>query len=68
MAKARKPVHSGEILREEYRGPLGLRMNKMAMALRVPATRIADIIHVRRGITADTTPRFVRRFMNNAAF
>ncbi|MCU1241776.1 MAG: putative plasmid maintenance system antidote protein family [Candidatus Acidoferrum typicum] len=39
-----KPIHPGEILREEFMTPLGLSMNKMAMDLRVPVTRIADIV------------------------
>jgi len=43
-------------------------MNKMAMALRVPVTRIADIVNERRGITADTALRFARYFKNSAAF
>ena len=62
MAKKIKPVHPGEILREEFMVPLKLSMNRMAMDLRVPVTRIADIIHERRGITADTALRFARYF------
>ena len=68
MAKKLKPVHPGEILREEFMTPLGLSMNKMAMALRVPVTRIADIVNERRGITADTALRFARYFKNSATF
>jgi len=68
MARKLKPVHPGEILREEFMAPLGLSMNKMAMALRVPVTRIADIVNERRGVTADTALRFARYFDNNAAF
>ena len=41
--KKLKPVHPGEILREEFMKPLGLSMNRMAHDLRVPLTRIADI-------------------------
>jgi addiction module HigA family antidote len=52
MRKKIKPVHPGEILREEFMAPLKLSMNRMAMDLRVPVTRIADIVHERRGITA----------------
>ena len=66
MAKKLKPVHPGEILREEFMGPLGLSMNKLAMALRVPV--IADIVNERRGITADTAPRFARYFNNSPTF
>ncbi len=68
MAKKIKPVHPGEILREEFMVPLKLSMNRMAMDLRVPVTRIADIVHERRGITADTALRFARYFQNDAVF
>jgi len=68
MAKKPKPVHPGEILREEFMVPLRLSMNKMAMALRVPVTRIADIANERRGISADTALRFARYFNNSPAF
>ena len=68
MAKKRKPVHPGEILREEFMTPLGLSMNRMAMDLRVPVTRIADIVNERRGVTADTALRFARYFRNAPAF
>jgi len=68
MARRLKPVHPGEILREEFMVPLDLSMNKMAMDLRVPVTRIADIANERRGITADTAPRFARYFRNGPTF
>jgi len=68
MTKKLKPVHPGEILKEEFMVPLGLSMSKMAMDLRVPVTRIADIVNERRGITADTALRFARYFKNTAAF
>jgi antitoxin HigA-1 len=68
VPKKMKPVHPGEILREEFMVPLGLSMNKMAMALRVPVTRIADIVNQRRGISADTALRFARFFNNSPAF
>jgi antitoxin HigA-1 len=68
MTKKLKPVHPGEILREEFMEPLGLSMNKIAMALRVPVTRIADIVAERRGVTADTALRFGRYFKNSPTF
>jgi len=68
MPKKLKPVHPGEILHEEFMVPFGLSMNRMAMDLRVPVTRIADIVNERRGITADTALRFARYFKNSAAF
>ena len=66
MANKLKPVHPGEILREEFMAPLGLSMNQLAMALRVPV--IADIVNERRGITADTALRFARYFNNSPTF
>jgi len=68
MWKKVKPVHPREILREEFMAPLELSMNRMAMDLRVPVTRIADIVHERRGITADTALRFARYFNNAPVF
>jgi antitoxin HigA-1 len=66
--KKLKPVHPGEILSEEFMAPLGLSMNKMAMDLRVPVTRIADVVNERRGITAETALRFARYFKNSPTF
>jgi antitoxin HigA-1 len=66
--KKLKPVHPGEILKEEFMAPLGLSMNKMAIDVRVPVTRIADIVNEKRGITAETALRFARYFKNSPAF
>jgi addiction module HigA family antidote len=68
MAKKLKPVHAGEILHEEFMKPLGLSMNKLALDLRVPVTRISDIVGERRGITADTALRLARYFKNAPVF
>jgi antitoxin HigA-1 len=68
MGKKLKPVHPGEILREEFMKPLGLSMNKMAMDLRVPVTRIAEIVAERRSVTADSALRFARYFKNSPTF
>jgi addiction module HigA family antidote len=40
-----KPVHPGEVLQEEFLKPLGLSQNRLALAIRVPACRISEIIH-----------------------
>ena len=66
--KKLKPVHPGEILSEEFMAPLGLRMNKMAIDLRAPVTRIADIVNKKRGISAETALRFARYFNNSPIF
>lgn len=68
MPKKLKPVHPGEILREEFLTPLGLSMNRVALDLRVPLTRIADIVHERRGITADSALRLARYFKTSPTF
>ena len=68
MAKKLKPVHPGEILREEFLKPLGLSMNKVATELRVPVTRVAEIAAERRSVTADTALRLARYFNNSPAF
>jgi addiction module HigA family antidote len=51
------PIHPGEFLREDFLKPLRLSVNGLALALRVPATRITEIVHERRGITIDTALR-----------
>src|SRR5437764_11951180 len=68
MTKKLKPVHPGESLREEFMLPLRLSMNRVAMDLRVPVTRIADIVNEKRAITADTALRFARYFNNSPTF
>ncbi len=62
------PVHPGEILREDFMKPLGLTINKLALDLHVPATRIGEIVHQRRRITADTALRLARYFNTNPEF
>ena len=56
------PLHPGEMLREDFMKPLGLSANALALALRVPVTRISEIVRQRRGITADTALRLARYF------
>ena len=68
MSKKLKPVHPGEMLREEYMKPYGLSMNRLAMDLRVPTTRIAEIVGERRGITPDTALRLARYFNTSPLF
>ena len=68
MARKLKPVHPGEVLREEFMEPLGLSMNRLALDLHVPVTRIAEIVHERRAITADTALRLGRFFGTSAEF
>ena len=62
-----RPVHPGEVLREDYLVPLGLSVNALAVALGVPATRIHEIVKERRAVTADTAARLARYFGGDAA-
>ena len=62
------PIHPGEILREEFLNPLGLSANQLAIALRVPATRINEILNEKRGISADTALRLSRYFATTPKF
>ncbi len=54
------PAHPGEILREDFMKALGLTVNKLALELHLPATRIGEIVHERRRITAETALRLAR--------
>ena len=64
----RVATHPGEMLREEFLAPLGLSQNALALKIRVPATRIGDIVRGRRAITPDTALRLARFFGNSAEF
>jgi antitoxin HigA-1 len=60
------PVHPGEVLREDFMKPFGLPVNKLLLELHVPVTRIGEIVHERRRITAETALRLARYFNTNA--
>jgi len=62
-----RPVHPGEVLREDYLVPLEMSVNALALALAVPATRIHEIVKGRRGVTADTAQRLAHYFGGDAA-
>ena len=61
-----RPVHPGEVLREDYLKPLRMSANALAKALSVPAPRINDVVRERRGISADTAMRLARYFGGDA--
>jgi addiction module HigA family antidote len=61
-------THPGVVLRAEFLESLGISQNKLAMKIRVPATRIGDIVHGRRAITPDTALRLGRFFGNSPEF
>ena len=62
------PIHPGEVLQEEFLRPLGLSQNQLALAIRVPARRINEIVHGQRRITADTAMRLARYFKVSPQF
>jgi antitoxin HigA-1 len=64
----RVTTHPGEVLAEEFLKPLGLSMNALAIALRVPATRIGAIVKGERAVTADTALRLARFFGTSPEF
>ncbi|MDQ7727298.1 HigA family addiction module antitoxin [Halomonas sp. SpR8] len=63
-----RPIHPGEILREEYLEPLEMSVNALSKALHVPATRMNEIVRENRGITADTAMRLARYFGTSERF
>ena len=61
-----RPVHPGEVLREDYLTPLGMSVNALSVALGVPATRIHEVVKERRAVTADTAARLAKYFGGDA--
>src|SRR6266567_4408383 len=61
-----RPVHPGEILREDFLVPLGISASALAKALNVPSARVNDIVRERRSVTADTAMRLARYFGGDA--
>lgn len=62
------PVHPGETLREDLLKPLGMSINRLGRELRVPVTRMSEIVNGRRGISADTALRLARYFGTTPEF
>jgi addiction module HigA family antidote len=63
-----RPIHPGEVLREEFLEPLGITPTALARALNVSAPTINDIVRERRGVTADVAIRLARYFDTSAQF
>jgi antitoxin HigA-1 len=63
-----RPIHPGEILRQEFLIPLGMSAHALSLELKVPAPRINDIVRERRAITPDTALRLARYFGNTPQF
>lgn len=63
-----RPIHPGEVLREDYLAELGMSSNALSIHLRVPASRINDIVRERRAVTTETALRLARYFGTTAQF
>lgn len=61
-----RPIHPGEVLREDYLVPLGMSANALAKRLHIPASRVNDIVLERRGVSADTALRLAQFFGGDA--
>ena len=66
--KIPEPIHPGEILREELLFPLGISVHSLAQKLRVPSTRMHEIVHGKRAVTVDTALRLARYFKTTPQF
>ncbi len=63
-----RAIHPGEIIKEEYLEPLNMSASALAVALRVPAPRINDVIKQKRGVSIDTALRLARYFNTTPQF
>jgi addiction module HigA family antidote len=63
-----RPIHPGEVLREEFLVPLGMSAHALAMELKVPAPRVNEIVRERRAVTPDTALRLARYFGTTPQF
>ena len=61
------PIHPGEVLLEDFIEGFGITQNKVAVAIGVPPRRINEIVHGKRGITADTAARLARILWHDTA-
>jgi antitoxin HigA-1 len=61
-------THPGIVLLEEFLKPLGISQNKLALDIRVPATRVGEIVHGRRAVTPETALRLAHYFGTTAEF
>jgi addiction module HigA family antidote len=68
MKKTIAPIHAGEVLLEEFLEPLGVTQHRLAVSIDVPPRRINEIVHGKRGISANTALRLARFFGTSDRF
>lgn len=66
MKNNMRPVHPGEVLRKDYLEPINMSANALAVALRVPAPRINDVVREKRSVSPDTALRLAKFFGGDA--
>jgi addiction module HigA family antidote len=66
--KTLTPIHPGEVLLLDFLEPMGISQYRLAKGIRVPPRRINEIVHGKRGITADTALRLARFFGTSERF
>ena len=66
MINGMRALHPGQVISEDYLRPLGLSVNAIAKSLDVPTFRMNDIVHERRGVSADRALRLERYFGSDA--
>jgi len=68
ITNSMRPVHPGEVLREEFLVPLEMSANALSIRLRVPTPRVNDLVREKRGVSVDTALRLARFFNNTPEF
>ena len=68
MVRRITPIHPGEVLLEEFLGPMEISQYRLAKDISVPPRRINEIVHGKRAITADTALRLARYFGTSEQF
>lgn len=68
MPRTMSPIHPGEVLQEEFLGPLEVTQYRLAKGINVPPRRINEIVHGERAVSADTALRLARYFGTSPEF
>jgi addiction module HigA family antidote len=63
-----EPIHPGEVLMEDFINGFGITQNRLATSIGVPPRRIKEIVHGKRGVTADTALRLAKHFGTSSQF
>ena len=64
----REPTHPGEMLLEEFLGPMGISQRALSIAIRVPYQRVNELVNRRRGVSPATALRLAKFFGTSPDF